>query len=93
MTLLGYLGVAVTVGIVAIAYSGLGGGPGAAIVAIGILKFGVSATLLVALLAVGFALIEVRESPVRTFPNLATAGGAAFICLVLLVAAVRLWFF
>jgi hypothetical protein len=82
MTLFGYLGTAITVAAVGLAYSALGGGLGAAIVAIGILRFLVSATFLVALLAVGFALVEVRESPVRTFPNVATAGGAAFIFFV-----------
>ena len=93
MTLFSFLGVAVTVALAAFAYLGFGGGPGAAILAIGVFRFGVTATLVVALLGLGFALAEVRESPIRTIPNLVTAGGAALVSLVLLVVAVRLWFF
>ena len=93
MTLFSYLGVAVTVGIAALAYFGVGAGPGAAILAIGVFKFGVTATLAVALLSLGFAVVEVRESPVRSISNLVTAGAAAFVSLVLLVLAIGLWFF
>ena len=93
MTLFSCLGVAVTVAMAALAYLGFGGGPGAAILAIGVFKFGVTATLAVALLALGFAVADVRESPIRSIPNLVTAGGAALVSLVLLVVTVRLWFF
>ena len=93
MTLFGYVGVAVTVALTGFSDSAVGGGPGAGIVAVGVLRFGVTATLVVAILAVGFAVAEVQESPVRTLPHLATAGAATLVFLLLLVAAVRLWFF
>ena len=92
MTLFSYLATASTLAVTALAYYTVGGGPGAAILAIGILRFGIIASLAVALLALGFAVVEARESQVRTVPTFITTGGAALISLVLLIAVVGLWF-
>ncbi|SRR6266576_4966438 len=93
MTLFSYLAIAITVAVTDLAYYTVGGGPGAGILAIEILRFGIIASLAVALLALGFAVVEARASQVRTVPTLITTGAAALVSLVLLIAGVRLWFF
>jgi hypothetical protein len=79
--------------ITAAVYRVLGGGPGAAIPALGVFKAGVTVTLLASFLALGFALVEFRQTPVRTAATTATVGAAGLASLLLCIAAVRLWFF
>ena len=93
MTVFAYLGAVAVVVMTALVYSGIGGGPGAAIMAISVFKVGIAVALVVAFLALGFALAEIRAAPIRTLPNVVTAGAAGFASLLLLVATVRLWLF
>ena len=92
-TLFVYLGTVGVFVISAAVYSVLGGGPGAAIPALGVFKAGVTVALFASFLALGFALLEVRDSPGRNVATTATAGAAGFASLLLSIAAVRLWFF
>jgi len=93
MTLFAYLAVPLTVGLTALVSSAAGGGLGGGIAAVGVLKFGVTGTLMLALCALGYASAEVRHNPRRTGRTLIIAGAASLLALVLLFAAVRLWFF
>jgi len=86
-------GAIAVVAMTALVYSGFGEGPGAAIMAISFFKVGIIIALAVAFPALGFALSEVRATPVRTLPNVVTAAAASLVSLLLLVAAARLWLF